>query len=556
MEHKARIIYCGIKKYSESWEIVKDKIKERYSESGGYDINFSGDIYFENIAEFDYKEKVSELNPSVAVIDIFGIESLKNWEDTWERFVSLTEFLVAKGIRPIIINLPPYSGCLSKIRKYNKAILNYCTEKQIRVADIYEYYQNGGLRKCDYAFADKAEAACFEKALIPVLIRTKMLVLWQFNGRYAHCNYACPYCYVATSVNKGMHFNYDITKWEEAFSRHFEGKDVVFYFSYGEPMMAGNIFYDVLEMIGRHSTWQVRMTSNVSLSMDRLLNSEIVKQGRLFVNASFHPTQIGIDDFIAQCDTLRAGGIDPSVIYVMYPDQIDDFPKYMEKFREKGYRVHIRAFRGLYHGKKYPQAYTKKQWEATARYMDRANFKYQLHAVNGLGRMSMLGMTHILIDNYGKIEMCDSYVGDRRYGNIFDENINLDVKPYPFPGLVPLAAVDDIADYTEVDYDDLEGNNVNCYNTQGGVIVKDDGSIEYPYEYVDFGDSKLIKELKKVPKPFKTAASFWFNPKWFFQHFVYSFVIKKYGKYVFAWIKGKWRLLKAGKLRRDNFWHG
>ena len=239
----------------------------------------------------------------------------------------------------------------------------------------------------------------------------------------------------------------------------------------------------------------------------------------------------------------------------MYPDQIDALEEYMPLFRKKGYRVHIRAFRGLYKGKKYPQAYTKKQWKQTAKYMDRGNFKYQLHAVNGLGRMSMLGMSHILVDNYGKIEMCDSYVGDRHYGNIFDEKVYLDVKPYPFPGLVPLAAVDDIADYTEIDYNELEGNNVNCFNTQGGVVKNTDGSIEYPYEHVDLDNNNLVSQLKAVPKPFKPVYKFWLNPKWFCQHFIYSYIIKKYGKYIWAWIKGKGHLLKTGKLSLKNFWH-
>jgi hypothetical protein len=129
------------------------------------------------------------------------------------------------------------------------------------------------------------------------------------------------------------------------------------------------------------------------------------------------------------------------------------------------------------------------------------------------------------------------------------------VRPHPFPGLVPLAAVDDIADYTELDYEDLEENNVNSYNTQGGVIKTEDEEIIYPYEFVDLDNKELVKELKAVPKPFIGKASFWFNPKWFCQHFIYSYVIKKYGKYIWAWVKGKWRLLRTGKLRLHNFWH-
>ena len=561
MEKRGLIIFAGGQYTSVIFDAVSRKMKEKFTPKDGYDLEYMkwpsllyswNDVYLQT-ALFEKK-------PAALIISAETENFLK--KESWDKLESSLQKLSVKakayGIRLILLTPFPVRNLDGKnrLRKdYSKKLLNCARELQVRIADVYGYCVQKGLRldkngNCTPEIADVAA-----DAIMPVLTRTKMLVLWQFNGRYAHCNYACPYCYVATSVNKGIHFNYDMKRWEDAFSRHFEGKDVVFYFSYGEPMMAGKIFYEALEMIGRHPTWQVRMTSNVSLPLDRLLESTVARTGRLNVNASFHPTQIGIEEFLKQCDTLREHGIEPSVIYVMYPEQIDALEEYMKRFREKGYRVHIRAFRGLYHGKKYPQAYTKEQWEKTARYMDRGNFKYQLHAVNGLGRMSMLGMTHILVDNYGKIEMCDSYVGDRRYGNIFDEKIYLDVRPHPFPGLVPLAAVDDIADYTELGYSDLEDNNVNSYNTQGGVIKKENGEIVYPYEFVDFSDETLVKKLKAVPRPFMGKCRFWFSPRWFCRHFIYSYLIKKYGKYIWAWIKGKWRLLRSGNLKLKNFWH-
>lgn len=118
-----------------------------------------------------------------------------------------------------------------------------------------------------------------------------------------------------------------------------------------------------------------------------------------------------------------------------------------------------------------------------------------------------------------------------------------------------MAAVDDIADYIELNYEDLVDNNVNDYNTQGGVIKKEDGSIQYPFEFVDF-DHADIKELCKVPKPSKAAWKFWLCPRWLFYHFIYSYIIKKYGKYIFAWFRGKYSLLRRGKLNCKNFWHG
>lgn len=558
MEKKGLILFAGDKYISSTADIVIRRMREKFTAEEGYELEYEKWPHpLSSWKEAALQSALFAKKPAALVLSVGTEEYLggKKWDDIRSEIDELTGRAAEAGTRLVILTAFPVGAGKRKLSAYGKRLLEYAREIQVRAADVYGYCLQRGLTLEEGSPDSELVFEAAADAVMPVLIRTKMLVLWQFNGRYAHCNYACPYCYVATSVNKGIHFNYDMKRWEDAFSRHFEGKDVVFYFSYGEPMMAGRIFYEALEMIGRHPAWQVRMTSNVSLPLDRLLESTVARTGRLNVNASFHPTQIGIEEFLKQCDTLREHGIEPSVIYVMYPEQIDALEEYMKRFREKGYRVHIRAFRGLYHGKKYPQAYTKEQWEKTARYMDRGNFKYQLHAVNGLGRMSMLGMTHILVDNYGKIEMCDSYVGDRRYGNIFDEKIYLDVRPHPFPGLVPLAAVDDIADYTELGYSDLEDNNVNSYNTQGGVIKKENGEIVYPYEFVDFSDEALVKKLKAVPKPFMGKCRFWFSPRWFCRHFIYSYLIKKYGKYIWAWIKGKWRLLRSGNLKLKNFWH-
>jgi len=501
----------------------------------------------------------------------------------WRKGVSVEEYemnihtIIRRcldcGMRCIAVNIHPdfngpswrfslegRTGTSREIPLYNRALYRVCKKLNIRLANSYDRWLNKfpnvymGLEDAIHPSPDGY--SLIAETVVPVLVRTQMLVLWQFNGRYAHCNYSCPYCYVPSSVNKGMHFNFTMEKWEDAFLRHFGGKHTVFYLSYGEPMIA-NEFPNVIEMVGRHPEWEVKLTSNVSLSLDRLLSSRVAKERRLNVNASFHPTQTTLEKFVGQCDRLRNAGIEPSVVYVMYPPQIDEFmERYMPVFRSCGYVVHVRAFRGLYRAKKYPGAYTELEWIKTARYMDMANLKYQMGEVSGLGRLSMLGVSHILVDNFGKIEMCDSYVGDRHYGNLWDEKIHLDVEPKHFPGLVPLAAVDDIADYVELSYNDLTGNNILSYARQGGVFKKGTGEIVYALEHFDFTDKKKRDAIMRVPAPQKGDADFWLNVRWFIVHFLYSLILKKYGKWAFAWIGGKYRLIRRGRLTLKNFWHG
>ncbi len=549
MEKNSDILFLGDRRAGEIAPILEEKFAGRY-DPARYHIRCRQLVDEQSTAALAEAAKTALAGATTAVIAT-GLGDLARGipaEEYESALRALCQMAKDAGAMGVLLTMPPQKGA----KAYNAALRRVAEHFQMRIADVHGRWRHDFGRR---AVAPEQAAEFTAAVAAPLIERTQMLVLWQFNGRYAHCNYACPYCYVATSVNKGMHFQYDMEKWEQAFSRHFENQHTVFYFSYGEPMIASK-FYDVLEMIGRHPRWEAKITSNVSLKLDRLLETRLAKEGRLNINTSFHPTQIGIEPFLEKCDQLRAAGIEPSIVYVMYPDQMDDFETlYLPRFQQKGYRVHIRAFRGLYRGRKYPGALSREQWNKTAKYMDEANLKYQLCEVSGLGRLSMLGVTHILVDNQGKIEMCDSYVGDRHYGNLFDERLALDLEPKPFPGLVPLAAVDDIADYIELDYADLAGNNVNSYIEQGGVAFAEDGSVIYPYEHVDFNDKKVRKELTAVPKPYVPAWKFWLNPRWFCYHFVYSFLIKKYGKYIVAWFKGKFRLLRQGKLKKENFWH-
>jgi acyl-CoA thioesterase-1 len=555
---------------------LKKRLAKKFTADEGYafdvvNMGIPSETTREGLKRLD---EVISVDPTSVVI-VFGMndwrkdvgpeEFQKNYDEILQRLSTTVANVVVCTISPdhngptYVHSQPDRKGPSPEIPKYNAIIKSVAREYNVKIADVGQYWErtfektHRGLEDAIHPNPDGY--ACLAEAIFPVLIRTQMLVLWQFNGRYAHCNYTCPYCYVATSVNKGMHFMHTMEKWEAAFNKHFGDRHTVFYFSYGEPMIAKN-FYEVLDMVAANPKWEAKVTTNLSLPLDRLLETRLAKEGRLNINASFHPTQVSVEEFIANCDHVRAAGIEPSVVYVMYPPQIDDLEeKYMPALREKGYVVHIRAFRGLYGGKKYPGAYTKEQWNKTAKYMDDANLRYQLCEISGLGRLSIIGMNHILVDNYGKIEMCDSYVGDRSYGNVLDDTITLDLEPIPFPGLVPLAAVDDIADYVELGYSDLEGNNILSYARQGGVYKKDNGEIVYPFEDYDFNNPSLRAKATQVPDPWVKPSCFWMNARWFMVHFIYSFLIKKYGKYIWAWIMGKWRLAKKGKLSLKNFWH-
>ena len=152
-----------------------------------------------------------------------------------------------------------------------------------------------------------------------VLPRVSTTVVWQYNGHYGLCNYRCPYCYYPT---KKHYFRHTIEKWREGFLDLFGKQRVTFYLSYGEPTLGKN-FYEVLDLIASEPQWDCIITTNLSAPLDRLCATRLVREGRLQVNASYHPTQRATQgEFLAQLLVLREHGIEAPVVYVMYPEHL------------------------------------------------------------------------------------------------------------------------------------------------------------------------------------------------------------------------------------------
>ena len=110
--------------------------------------------------------------------------------------------------------------------------------------------------------------------------QTHSVAVWGFNGLYPFCNYQCQYCYVAHDVNKDHHLRNDLTpeKWHEAFKEAF-GNERIHICSFGEPTL-GKGFYEMLEMVASEPQWRGHMTSNLSASLDKLINTKLAKERR------------------------------------------------------------------------------------------------------------------------------------------------------------------------------------------------------------------------------------------------------------------------------------
>jgi len=273
---------------------------------------------------------------------------------------------------------------------------------------------------------------------------------------------------------------------------------MIFYLSFGEPTI-GRSFWDVLKMIASEPKWYLHMTSNLSLPLawwKKLVGHQVVQEHRLSINASFHPTETSVEEFMPKLLVLREHGIECPVVLVMWPPIIKRFKEIFEAFDRHNFLIHVRRFEGWYKGKWYPRAYTEKERMVIARFMDDASIKYTLNYQNHKGKLSFAGIYYVLLDENGDVwESPDSR--GKCLGNVFRGDVQLHRSPQPYSG-VGCASVQGVASLLELDYGELEPNFVMSFSRKGGVFHTHRGKVHYKNRHVDFRD-KAVKKRYGFP---------------------------------------------------------
>lgn len=478
-----------------------------------------------------------------------------------ENLRRMTRHFLGLGIRVVLATITPdwnargFAGALAgkqgispEIKIFNRVVREIAQAEKVRWADPYGLWlerlqpPSSGLKDAIHPNALGQEIIC--EALYYILSRDNLNILWPFFGRYSACNYQCPYCYVPTSVNKGSRVYHTIEEFENGFLRTFgPHQRLTLYLAFGEPMVA-RTFKSVMEMVDRHPKWELALTSNISMARRVLsmADASLVQDGRMHINASFHPTETSKEDFLERLLVLRAIGIECPIVYVAYPPLIERLEDDIDFFAEHGFLVHVRRFRGWYQRKFYPASYSPEERKQVARFMDKASIRYMLQNVPSLGRRTFLGMHHILVDEKGDVELCDEYPGDKDLGNVIEGEVCLYTLPQPFPGPVSLGAVDDVGNLVELGYEELDGNHITSYARLGGVYKDEEGTIHYPYREAAF-DPRFWEALLAVPEPENVK-----TPAWFLKHRVWIYGLERNWIRTKQFLAGKYRLWRQGKL--------
>jgi lysophospholipase L1-like esterase/MoaA/NifB/PqqE/SkfB family radical SAM enzyme len=454
-----------------------------------------------NISVGEYKENVSKIIHELRKNNIETMILTLNPKAYKERMNKVKEVIKGKYNAKTVISTINPQGSNKSINKFNKIIKKISFSEKIKIININYFWKLSFKSNKDGLKDDIHPNEKGNKLLAKHLRRRSQIILWQYNGDPCECNYACPYCPADPKKQKGHYFEGTIEEWHDIFKNAFGDQRLVFYLAYGEPM-AGKKFYDVLEMIGNEPNWHVRMTSNISQSLNRLMETKVVKDGRLDINASFHPTMTTRDVFLKKILFLRENGIEPSIVYVMWPPLLKRFEEDFRALNQHNFLIHVRRFDGFYEGKKYPQAYTEKERNFIARYMDDATIKYMLAYQPSFGKLTWSGVDFFIVDNKGNVGYNDS-LKPKIYslGNLFRGDCRPFTEPRPFPGrFMSDTTVDGVANFLELNYDQLEdGNNTMAFSRQGGVYHTPEG-VYYKNMYTNFDNPQIRAEYRFPPR--------------------------------------------------------
>jgi len=446
-------------------------------------------------------ESVTQGRPQVAVIG-FGMN---------DQDLRVTKLALSKNLktmidafqnvdaRVILLTMNPVRGAYDRdanrqIAAYNQVIIDTAFETRVRVADVASewrrHFRKSSMGLVDALHPNDRGIDVYCEAVGQAIRRRSSIVLWQYNGNPCECNYHCPYCTYDPKTQSGHHFVGTVERWHDAFRCAFGKQRVVFYLAYGEPMI-GEKFLDVLDMIGSEPNWFVRMTSNVSLPTHRLASLRVVREKRCEINASYHPAMTTRNRFLQQLLTLRECGIESPVVYVAWPPYLKHLDDDVAFFSEHRFVVHLRRFNGAYDGRWYPQAYTDAEWQHIASYMDDATIRYMLTWEPSRHKRTWSGVDFFLVDRDGNVGYCDNFRPEHySFGNILSGTFRAHAwpRPFPCPPHVSDGTVDGVANFVELNYDQLdEGNNVLAFAKQGRVYATATG-IHYGNRDTDFND--------------------------------------------------------------------
>ncbi|MHB9154391.1 MAG: radical SAM protein [Endomicrobiales bacterium] len=250
------------------------------------------------------------------------------------------------------------------------------------------------------------------------------------------CNFRCPYCWWHGRWEElGPRNRYPgleaLTRvWKRIHEKYGEAHIEI---AGGEPSIYPG-FADFMKELLRYHT--VGMMTNLSGDLEPLLAGaprELL--GRLKIGATFHPLFADLDTFIKKAVRIRKTGMSLGILYLAYPPQVKDIPRYKKVFAENDLFFSVSTFWGTYQGRDYPQSYTDEERRIINLELgERKGEKFQTEPLVTQGKLCNAGHTYAIIHPEGEVLRCGggSWKGENIIlGNLFDDSFALWDAPRP-----------------------------------------------------------------------------------------------------------------------------
>jgi MoaA/NifB/PqqE/SkfB family radical SAM enzyme len=243
------------------------------------------------------------------------------------------------------------------------------------------------------------------------------------------CNFSCPQCvgravplpgqYAPERINIPA-FKIFLAETEKTFKIIFTG---------GEPLFVENIIEAFIEITKKH--YLALITNLTSPKVYEL--AEWIDPNRVaYIAASAHVYELKkrklLETFIANCKLLKKMGFTLYVSEVAYPFISGEYHENKKIFTDNGVQLNYQAFRGVWKGKQYPDAYTDEEIKLfnLTKYM-----YYSPYIFNRKNKLCNAGYNVGVILNEGNIQPC--FFRFEHIGNIYEGvRFNNDLTRCPF----------------------------------------------------------------------------------------------------------------------------
>ncbi len=244
-----------------------------------------------------------------------------------------------------------------------------------------------------------------------------------YRGPLSSCNYDCCYCPFAKQTDSRSELQYDeaclqrFVQWCGDFGRNFS----VFFTPWGEALIRRWYRQAIQRLSWMPHVSKVAIQTNLSGSLDWLDDCDVSKVG---IWATFHPSQVSLDKFLAKASGLRDKGVSHSVGMVGIKQDFDRIRTLRDSLPEETY-LWINAFKGVGQANYYS--------EAEIQFLTGIDPMFPLNLSDhpSRGRDCSTGLDTISVDGEGEVRRC--HFIKARIGNIFTDRLDQFLRPRKCP---------------------------------------------------------------------------------------------------------------------------